>query len=567
MRGSGRASWGAWLAPLIVSAALGIGAWAWLGWPVDLPPAPEPKLHCASYTPFRGDQTPFDRTLMIPKAQIEEDLRQLQSTTNCVRTYAVDQGLDQVVPIAAELGMQVLLGIWIGRDPDANERQVALAVDLAHAHPETIKAIIVGNEVLLRGEQRAETLAEIATRVRRESGRPVTYADVWEFWLKAPPVLKDSVDFVTIHVLPYWEDKPLPVSEGVRHLEDIVARVRQAFPGKPIMVGETGWPSEGRWRENAAPSRVNEARYLREFLVYAKSADVDYNFIEAFDQPWKRWQEGTAGGFWGLYNEDRTPKFSWTDPVSDYPGWPLRAAVSVALGIGILALTRFWRHAPSGRARWLSSLGAMIAGVALVLHFPHGWLVARDDPTWLVDWEWLLESLIGIVAFMTAVLLIAAALGGELRAAGGSLLEAVVWLRRPWLRPSLRQALAVLRLAALVGAATVSLGLCFDPRYRDFPVAAYLVPALFFAVADFARGGIWRAEADRREEAGLGLLLVGMTIFIFYNETPLNLIADLWCVFTLLLAAPGIGAWRGLFQRRTISSSAARRPTAASPAL
>jgi len=564
-------SLGAWLAPLIVSAILSTGVWAWLGWPVDLPPAPEPKLHCASYTPFRGDQTPFDPTLMIPKAQIEEDLKQLQPTTNCVRTYAVDQGLDQVVPIAAELGMQVLLGIWIGRDPQANERQIALAVDLAKAHPETIKAIIVGNEVLLRGEQRGEALAEIATRVRRESGRPVTYADVWEFWLKAPPVLKDSVDFVTIHVLPYWEDQPLPVSEGVRHLEDIVAKVRADFPGKPIMVGETGWPSAGRWRENAAPSRVNEARYLREFLVYAKSADVDYNFIEAFDQPWKRWQEGTAGGFWGLYNEDRTPKFSWTDPVSNYPDWPMSAAVSVALGIGILGLARFWRHAPSGRARWLTALGAMIAGLALTLHFPHGWLVARYDPTWLVDWEWLLESVIGLVALLTAVLLIEATLSGELRAAGGSLLEAVVWLRRPWLRPSLRQALAVLRLAALIGVATVSLGLCFDPRYRDFPIAAYLIPALFFFVADLARGGpwggIWRAETDRREEAGFALLLVGTTIYILCNETPLNLIADIWCGFCLVLAAPGIGAWRGLFQRLTIRSNAANRPTAASPAL
>ncbi|MES1151036.1 MAG: glycosyl hydrolase family 17 protein, partial [Dongia sp.] len=502
-----------------------------------------------------------------PKAQIAEDLKQLQPTTNCVRTYAVDQGLDQVVPIAAGLGMQVLLGIWIGRDPAANERQIALAVELAKAHPDTVKAIIVGNEVLLRGEQRGEALAEIAARVRRESGRPVTYADVWEFWLKAPPVLKDSVDFVTIHILPYWEDQPLPVGEGVRHLEDIVATVRGAMPGKTIMVGETGWPSEGRWRENAAPSRVNEARYLREFLVYAKSADVDYNFIEAFDQPWKRWQEGTAGGFWGLYNEDRTPKFSWTDPVSNFPNWPMLAAVSVVLGIGILALARFWRHATSARARWLTSLGAMSAGVALALHFPHAWRVARFDPTWLVDWEWLLECAIGLAAAMTAVLLIAATLSGNLREAGGSLLEAVMWLRRPWRRPSLRQALAALRLAGLIGMATVSLGLCFDPRYRDFPVTAYWVPAVFFFVVDLARGAIWRSESDRREEAGLALLLAGTTVFVFCNETPLNLIADIWCGFSLLLAAPGIGAWRGLYQRLTMTSKAASRPTAASPAL
>jgi exo-beta-1,3-glucanase (GH17 family) len=269
-----------------VAVALTVAGWAWLGRPVDLPPAPEAKLHCASYTPFRGSQTPFDPTMVIPKAQIEEDLKQLQPVTDCIRTYAVNQGIDQAVPVAAELGMKVLLGIWIGRNPVDNEAQIKTAIELAKAHPETVKAIIVGNEVLLRGEQTGETLAEMAKRIRAESGARVTYADVWEFWLRAPDVLKQSVDFITIHILPYWEDDPLPVAQAVKHLETIVAEVQQKFPGREIVIGETGWPSEGRWREDAAPSIVNQARYLREFLVYAKAHDLDYNFIEAFDQPW-----------------------------------------------------------------------------------------------------------------------------------------------------------------------------------------------------------------------------------------------------------------------------------------
>jgi exo-beta-1,3-glucanase (GH17 family) len=551
-----------WLPPLLVAAGLTVAAWAWLGRPVDMPPAPEPKLHCASYTPFRGTQTPFDRSLMIPKAQIEEDLKQLQPVTNCIRTYAVDQGLDQAVPVAHALGMQVLLGIWIGRDVEANEWQIKTAIDLAKTYPETIKAIIVGNEVLLRGEQTGETLAKLAARVRSESGRPVTYADVWEYWLRAPQELKDAVDFITIHILPYWEDDPLPVSEGIAHLQAIVEHVQSKFPGRPIMVGETGWPSAGRWREDAAPSIVNQARYLREFLVYAKAHAIDYNFIEAFDQPWKRWLEGTAGGFWGLFHEDRTPKFSWDEPVSEHPGWPLQAGISVVLGLGILMLTRFWRHRAGMMPRALSALGAMLAGTALVLHVEHGWLTARND------WEWLLECGIGLLALASAVLLIGVALAGRLREAGGSLLEAVAWLRRPFRLPDIRQSIALLRLATLIGAATVSLGLCFDSRYRDFPIEAYLVPALFFFVADFARRGVVSAQADRREEAAFGLLLAGMAVFVFVNETPLNLEADLWCVLTLLLALPGIGAWRGLIvQRLMMRRSAASRPTAASPAL
>src|ERR1700753_2977039 len=119
----------AWLPPLVAAAVLTVAAWAWLGWPVDMPPAPEAKLHCASYTPFRGNQTPYDQSLTVPKAQIEDDLKQLLPRTDCVRTYAVNQGLGQVVPVAASLGMKVLLGIWIGRTPADNDAQIKIAVD------------------------------------------------------------------------------------------------------------------------------------------------------------------------------------------------------------------------------------------------------------------------------------------------------------------------------------------------------------------------------------------------------------------------------------------------------
>jgi exo-beta-1,3-glucanase (GH17 family) len=562
MRGSD-----SWLPPLLLAVALTVGAWAWLGRPVDLPPAPEAKLHCASYTPFRGQQTPFDPTMIIPKAQIEEDLKQLQPVTDCIRTYAVNQGLDQAVPIAESLGMKVMLGVWIGRNPVDNEAQIATAIALAKAHRQTVKSIIVGNEVLLRGEQTGETLAEIAKRIKAETGARVTYADVWEFWNRAPDVLKQSVDFITIHVLPYWEDDPLPVGEAVKHLETIVAEMQEKFPGREIVIGETGWPSAGRWREDAAPSIVNEARYLREFLIYAKAHELDYNFIEAFDQPWKRYQEGTAGGFWGLFHEDRTPKFSWTEPVSNHPNWQGLAAISVALGLGVLLLARFWRHPVGSAARFLCALGAMLAGTALVLHFPHAWLASRYDPQWLLEWEWILECGLGIQTLATAVLLIAVTLAGRLRETGASLLEGIAWIRRPFRAPSIRESIAILRLAALLGAATVSLGLCFDPRYKDFPIAAYLVPALFFLVADIARGGFFAALSDRREEAGFALLLAGMAVFVFINETPLNLIADIWVALTLLMSATGIGAWRGLFQRLMMRSRPASRPTAASPVL
>ena len=47
-----------------------------------------------------------------------------------------------------------------------------------------IEAVIVGSEVLLRGEMSAPELARTIREVKGRVPMPVTYADVWEFWLR-----------------------------------------------------------------------------------------------------------------------------------------------------------------------------------------------------------------------------------------------------------------------------------------------------------------------------------------------------------------------------------------------
>ena len=317
----------------VLAIAAIIGFWIWRGQPVILVDTPGDKIACVSYTPFRGNQTPFDQSLIVPLAQIEEDLAQLKTETGCVRTYAVNQGLDQVVPIAERLGLKVLMGIWIGTETAENELQITRAIELAKAHPQTLKGIIVGNEALLRGEQTADTLTPMLRRVRAETGLPVTYADVWEFWLRYPQ-LADDVDFITIHILPYWEDDPVPADQGVAHIGGILQRVEAAFPGKTIFVGETGYPSAGRQREQAVPGLIEQARFIREFLTFAHIRGLDYNVIEAFDQPWKRDLEGTVGGYWGVFGENRLPKFPLQGPVARFASpWP---RVALTLGLALL---------------------------------------------------------------------------------------------------------------------------------------------------------------------------------------------------------------------------------------
>jgi exo-beta-1,3-glucanase (GH17 family) len=199
------------LALLLLSLGSIAAVWWWLATPISLsraPIDPNAKLMCVSYAPFRGDQTPLSPTTYISAQQISEDLGQLAKISNCVRTYSVENGLDQVPELAAKVGLKVIQGIWLSSSRQKNSAQIATGIRLAKEYPSTITALVVGNEVLLRGEMTQSDLAATIRSVKAQVTVPVTYADVWEFWLRYREIY-DAVDFVTIHILPYWEDFPI----------------------------------------------------------------------------------------------------------------------------------------------------------------------------------------------------------------------------------------------------------------------------------------------------------------------------------------------------------------------
>src|SRR5450631_4828623 len=234
-----------------LAAAAIVAAWGWLGAAVEMPAsplAPGEKIQCVSYAPFRGDQDPFGPDVPIDPRQIEEDLARLKPLTDCIRTYSIDHGLDQIPEIAGRLGMKVMLGLWLSSLPEPSRHQTETAVALAKRFPEVISSIVVGNEVLLRGEMSAPDLVNTIRAVKAQVSMPVTYADVWEFWLRYPEIAT-AVDFITIHILPYWEDFPIPVQDAAGHVDAIRQQIAAAFPNRDIMIGEFGWPSAGRMRE------------------------------------------------------------------------------------------------------------------------------------------------------------------------------------------------------------------------------------------------------------------------------------------------------------------------------
>jgi hypothetical protein len=186
------------LALLLISLGAIAAVWWWLAIPINLaraPIDPNAKLQCISYAPFRNHQTSLSPATQVSREQIAEDLAQLAKITSCIRTYATDLGLDQIPELAAKVGLKVIQGIWLGRDRQKNSTQISTGIRLAQQYPGTITALVVGNEVLLHREMTASDLAAIIRSVKAQVPVPVTYSDVWEYWLRYRE-LYDAIDFV-----------------------------------------------------------------------------------------------------------------------------------------------------------------------------------------------------------------------------------------------------------------------------------------------------------------------------------------------------------------------------------
>jgi exo-beta-1,3-glucanase (GH17 family)/cellulose synthase/poly-beta-1,6-N-acetylglucosamine synthase-like glycosyltransferase len=291
--------------------------------------------------------------------------------TRRIRTYsAADQA--HLPALAARQGLELMLGAWLDARLDHNQRELAAAIDQARAHP-NIARLIVGNETQLKARLPPNRLIAYLDQARaalRSTSVQVSTAEPWHVWL-AQPQLAQHVDFIAIHVLPYWEGES--IGTAVQTSLAQIARVKAAHPGRSVVVTEVGWPSNGPPLRRARATPANQALFVRSFVHQAQATGIDYFLIEAFDQPWKIASEGRAGAYWGLWDTWREPKFAFTGPVLSDPYWRHKAWASSALGLllalpFLLAAPRLRplaRLALAAAAQAVASLGVILVSIPL----------------------------------------------------------------------------------------------------------------------------------------------------------------------------------------------------------
>ncbi|HSE74154.1 MAG TPA: cellulose synthase, partial [Dongiaceae bacterium] len=352
-----------WMIGLAV-ALLFAGTWLLLNRPVQKDPWTE-DVSGITYTPAREDANPTngrEPTL----AQVRQDLSLLAGLTSQIRTYSTVGANYGIPTMADKMGLRVMAGAWIGKDPKKNRQEIDNLVDLA-TNSGSVSRVTVGNEAIFKNLVTVPQLIDYIREVkRRVPGIPVSTAEPFDIWLKHPELLKE-VDFVAVHILPFWNG--IPVQDAVPwtmgNYQAVKNELKERGIDKRIVLTEVGWPSQGLQRMGAVASPVNQGIFLRNFVREAKKQDIEYFIIEGFDQPWKAEYEGGVGAYWGIWDGHRNLKPALQGILVNYQNWRWLAAAILVFGLPFV----LWVLRPElglvGRGRFFLALlgqsGVMIA--------------------------------------------------------------------------------------------------------------------------------------------------------------------------------------------------------------
>ncbi len=326
---------------------------------------------------------------------IHRDMQVLAGHTTRIRTYSSAE-LPAIPALAERENLYVTAGVWLDAREDNNRKEID-AIEQAVRINSSIDRIIVGNEQILHGAFTPADLILKIREVKRRTRKPVSTAEPWHVWLRYPE-LAANVDFITVHLLPYWEG--LPVMEALDYSFDRLRQIEEKFPNKKIVIGEVGWPSQGDRRMGSFASPAHQAQFLREFLVQAQARNLDYFIMEAIDQPWKIDNEGRAGPYWGMLDADRQAKFPLVGPIETDASWRTKAAVASTIG----ALALFWFLVTFHRMRLASRIAFGVALQAVVSLFV--WLAAIPFQFYLRPLDWIFVAiLVPSLVAMSAILL------------------------------------------------------------------------------------------------------------------------------------------------------------------
>lgn len=259
-------------------------------------------IHGISFSPYTEGQGPGTQ---IGEEQIRHRLGIIQPYVSWIRTFSTTEGNELVPVIAKEQGLQTLVGAWLGDDREKNESEIDAVIDLGRAGHADL--IAVGNEVLLRGDLSEDALIDYLERVKAAvPGVPVGYVDAY-FEFAVHPRVTAACDVVLANCYPFWEG--VPAEHALVYMKEMYRTAQAAAGGKRVIISETGWPNAGPAERGAVPSVEHAIKYFVDTYQWAAKEGIEIFYFSSFDEVWKIHSEGDVGAYWGLWDEDGSPKY------------------------------------------------------------------------------------------------------------------------------------------------------------------------------------------------------------------------------------------------------------------
>lgn len=273
----------------------------------------ENKFLGLCYSPYRNNEDP-DLGIHPTISELSEDIAFIKNLAVSIRTYGATDNLEQIPSLCEQYGIDCYQGAWISKYECENRKQINSLINTANQNLSHLKGLIVGNEVLLRKDVSEQQLLDFITEVKNATNLPVGSAEIWRDWIDHPQ-LAQAVDILFVHIYPYWDG--IAVEEAIDYVLTKWNEVKANYPDKEMVIGETGWPSEGDIRGSAIPNEENQKRYLSDFISMTSTNKIKYFYFEIFDEKWKGKLEGETGKHWGIYYSDGSLKPHLMDLVPD----------------------------------------------------------------------------------------------------------------------------------------------------------------------------------------------------------------------------------------------------------
>ena len=287
------------------------------------------------YSGYREGQSPLTCTYPTYE-QIVEDIKIIdENGFKYIRMYDPISYAEMTCQVIKDLGVNIKLMLGPGLISEVNnpgcpwmqkkfseeelkaraahnDKNIDNLIKIANKYPDVINAVSVGNENTPNwgaNNVTVERLIEFAERLRKGTGKPVTFNEGAFEWVELEELAK-HLDIISVHSYPLWYGNT--VEEALEVNKQWYNKIKEKYPDKFVLFSEVGWSTDcadfSQMKEGQA-NEENQKKYYDEFWEWADREKIIAYMFEAFDEPWKGGKGANeAEKNWGMYKVDRTPK-------------------------------------------------------------------------------------------------------------------------------------------------------------------------------------------------------------------------------------------------------------------